>query len=168
MKTEWRDPDDTRPSATRAPRKITGYRSWCPLRRMRSVPGSKIEERHILAADRLRRIADIAAIGMSAGVVMEPRTEGYGPSAGPSEAKMGQARAAHEVQQALGRFPPEHRQMLIEVVLLNRSLAQWCAMYGGDPKVEMGKLLFGLDLLCQHYQQEIDEDIDAERLMGEA
>jgi hypothetical protein len=67
MNSEWRDPEDTLPSAARTARTVTGYRGYDPLRRCLARHGDRcgISERHVLAADRLRTFADGAAIGFS-------------------------------------------------------------------------------------------------------
>jgi len=92
---KWRDPSDVTPSATRTARTIKGWRSGDPLRACRQRHGDAcgITERHILAADRLRRYADGARIGFSIERDLSlPVTHIiYRPSTGPGRAALEQA-----------------------------------------------------------------------------
>jgi hypothetical protein len=55
MKANWRDPDDLNVHRRMA-REISGWRSYCPLRRlMEQGRSSAISAEHILAADMLRK-----------------------------------------------------------------------------------------------------------------
>jgi hypothetical protein len=60
MQAEWRDPADLSPSAAKTARTITGYRGYDPLRKClkRHGAASSITERHVMAADILRGLAD--------------------------------------------------------------------------------------------------------------
>lgn len=164
-KLSWRDPDDMRPNARYA-REVHGYRTYCPLRRMALQRGSQITERHIKAADRFRSQADLAIIGAGGSYDLLVTHGGFGPSLGPSAAAIETAAAALGLSKALRRVPPVLRPMLVEVVLLNRSLQTWClaAPVPLDAKIEMGRLLALLALLVDHYGPELD----AEAAIGEA
>lgn len=126
-KGEWRDPDDITPTAVRTARTIQGYRQFDPLRLMLHREGSSITERHVFAADRLRRAVDIAAIGLSGLRDLLPVTSlAYGPVSGPTKAASRQARASREVGRVWGLYTQGQRDMLIGVVIQNRTLASWC------------------------------------------
>ena len=155
MKTHWRDPDDVRPNASRRPREVTGYRTFCPLRRMARLAGSQVSEAHIAAADAFRLMVDIATIGLTG-----ERSDvhaAFGPSAGPSINAVLQANAASEAAQLLRRFAPQQHGMLEMIVLRNRSLQAWCTDRAKatacpvSPDVEMGRLLSILDVLADQY-----------------
>ena len=74
MRTEWRDPSDFAPSAARVAKSVTGYRQYCPLQKCRANHGerSNYTVEHVLAADRLRQLADAVAIGFSPGREFTP------------------------------------------------------------------------------------------------
>jgi hypothetical protein len=155
MRTHWRDPDDVRPNASRRPREVTGYRTYCPLRRMARLKGSQISEAHIAAADAFRLMWDIATIGLT-GERSDVRGT-YGPSAGPSINAVLQAGASSEAMRVLRRFVPPQLLMLEVIVLRNRSLQAWCTERSAEigrsinPEVEMGRLLAVLDVLADQY-----------------
>jgi hypothetical protein len=161
MRAEWVDPDDVKPTAARTARHISGWRSFCPLRRMNAVRGAQVTERHILAADLLRSQVDLAVIGRGA-LEMIALMRGFGPVAGPSVNAVEQVWASVQARRALARLSPAARVMLTEVVLFNRSIQAWCALNAeaGRPAnrdVEMGKLIGILDTLADHYAAEVDE-----------
>jgi hypothetical protein len=155
MKTQWRDPDDMRPNAAHRPREITGYRTFCPLRRMARLSGSQITEAHIAAADALRLAVDIATIGLTG---EQSGVHGvYGPTFGPSINAVLQAQAGTEATQVIWRLAPSQHRMTEAIVLRNRSLQAWCTERAAEtrrtvsPEVEMGRLLALLDVLADHY-----------------
>ena len=158
MKGTWRDPDDVKPNASHRAREISGYRTFCPLRRMMAHKGSAIEQRHVLAADLLRAQVDIAVIGKG-GRSMELTRQGYGPIAGPPRSALDGVWALTQAQRALARLGPATRLLVAEVVLFNKTIYAWSHAIAParDPKIEMGKLLGGLDMLADHYATEIDE-----------
>lgn len=172
MQSAWRDPDDVQPNSVRKAREISGYRTYCPLRRMASKHGTRITPEHILAADYLRRAVDLAVIGAGGSREMIARNCGFGPSGPPSEILLKQSTALREVVRALAHFAPAQRIMLTEIVLLNRSLFAWCARQAAigrvNADVEMGKLIAMLEVLVEHFGAEIDEDIAAGRMDGAA
>lgn len=163
MRDAWRDPTDTTPNASRRPREINGYRTYCPLRRMMARNGSQVTRAHILAADFFRLQVDLAVIGCGGMLDGSAVGQAYGPRAGPSAAQIQQAMAAAAVKRAFARFAPSHHTMLIEVVLRNRSLHAWCALAAQgkplDPDIEMGRLLTILDILADHYDTDIKADL---------
>jgi hypothetical protein len=166
MRSEWRDPDDVKPNASHRPREITGYRTFCPLRRMMTFRGSEIDQRMILAADMLRGQVDIAVIGKGARS-MEGVRQGYGPVSGPPGSALAQVKALTQARRALARLAPATRLLVAEVVLFNRAIQAWCHLT--DParnaQVEMGKLLAALEVLVDHYAAEIDEALSRGRML---
>lgn len=163
MATSWRDPTDTKPNASRRPRRLTGYRRYCPLRRMVEAGGSRqITEDHIRAADLFRADADIARLGRSRDLGDgDAITAQFGPRRGPTESAIAQAEAEVAVRLTFARFPAAYQAMLVEIVLRNRSLHSWCATLTGTgdtvpvPAVEMGKLISILDVLADQYASRI-------------
>jgi hypothetical protein len=156
MKTQWRDPDDTRPNASRRPREITGYRTYCPLRRMARLSGSQITVAHIAAADAFRLAVDIATIGLTG---EQSGVHGvYGPTFGPSINAVLQATASSEAAEVVRRLAPSQHRMAEAIVLRNRSLQAWCTERAtaigrtANPEIEMGRLLALLDVLADHYE----------------
>ena len=65
--------DDIRPTAARTAKSVTGYRQYCPLRKCRNHGDrSNYTVEHVLAADRLRQLADAVAIGFFPGCDSSP------------------------------------------------------------------------------------------------
>jgi hypothetical protein len=168
MHSEWRDPSDVTPSATRTARTIRGWRRGDPLRACRQRHGDAcgITERHILAADRLRSYTDGACIGFSTERDLSlPVTRIiYRPSTGPGPAALRQARCWKNLVRAMAIFTAEQRQFVTFVLLLNRPPAQWvkeqrAAGVSYNPGWAMGQLIALLDLLEAHLSSEIDADI---------
>jgi len=148
-----------RPNAREA-REITFFRRYCPLRRMQAQHGtrSQITERHIIAADWLRQIADLTRFGLSPLRDNAPVLSiAYGPRAGPSAAALLSSIASREFRRTILRFTIGQRLMLTAVVLLNQSVNAWCEEnHIVTPQIEMGRLLAILDLLAEHCAAEID------------
>jgi hypothetical protein len=173
MRLRWRDPDDNSPLA-RSAREIDGHRAYCPLRYMQLRHGdrSDITERHIYAADRLRRAYDLAVIGASGPRDMVPVLSiVYGPCSGFSVAATAQPKALREVQRAMALFNGEERALLTKVVLFNYSVLAWCLIrrqHGlpGNREAETARLVRCLGRLEQHYAAEIDEDLAKGRLLA--
>jgi hypothetical protein len=170
----WRDPEDDRPSAARTAREIAGHRAYCPLRWniRRHGTASAITERHVWAADRLRRVFDLAVMGASGPREMVPVLSiVYGPRTGFSAAAMAQPKAHREVRRVMALFSTEDRMLITTVVLFNRAVSFWCQArrergLPGYPKVEMARLVVCLTLLEQHYAAELDEDVAKGRLLA--
>jgi hypothetical protein len=164
---DWADPDDTRPSAARVARRVQGWRTFCPLRRMQGSSSSGIIAEHVAAADKLRELVDLARLGYSGDranifvhLTPQPRTT-------LGAAGMAQAAAGRAVTRALALFTPGQRLMLLSVILTNQSLQSWSqdrASITGravSAAVEKGRLLALLDLLAAHFAAEIDEEVEA-------
>jgi hypothetical protein len=160
----WVDPDDNRPSARGSARTVRGWRAYCPLRRARERKGSLLTERHVAAADILRRLWDLARLGptdaRAAGLAgAEP-----GPRSGPPTAAQVQARAANDLRIALALFSPVQLRMLEIIVLRCASIYAWCILEAEhlhlpkplDQRVELGRLIAVLDILAQHWRDEVD------------
>src|SRR5215472_218863 len=168
MRSEWRDPSDMTPSATRTVRTIKGWRRGDPLRACRQRHGDAcgITERHILAADRLRSYADGATIGFSdqRDLSLPVTRIVYRPTTGPRPAALRQARCWRNFVRAMAIFTAQQRQFLTFVLLLNRSPAQWvkerwAAGLSCNPGWAMGQLIALLDQLEAHLSSEIDADV---------
>jgi hypothetical protein len=168
MRSEWVDPDDIKPTAARVARRIVGVRAFCPLRRMMPITGSGITDSHVMAADKLREAVDVAALGFTAGraeLVLVGLSASPQPRAGPSQAEIARAQAARVVERALKSFTDGQRAMINAVILRNLSLRAWVALRAEetgirfDPNVEKGRLLAILDILAQHFETEIDDEV---------
>jgi hypothetical protein len=171
MRAGWADPDDNRPNAARRARTISGHRVFCPLRRMAAMPGSHITAAHILAADRLRRIADLALLGYTGVVELIGSHRQPGPASGPSLAAIAQAESGRELRRAFARFTADQSRMLAAIVLAGWSIQAWCHSAPDDrtsPAIEMGRLIAVLDILAMHWGCEIDFDLAMDRLVPAA
>jgi hypothetical protein len=166
MLSAWTDPDDIRPDARREPRRVTGYRTYCPLRRMRAGANSGITDKHVMAADRLREAVDLASMGYTAERPMLFVSLPPQPRAGMSGADMARNAARRDVARALRPFTAGQWLLLTAIVLGNESLHAWCRRMSEqtdrryDAAVEKGRLLAILDVLGQYYDTEIRDDLD--------
>ena len=79
MHAEWRDPDDVKPTAARTAKQVNGWRTFCPLRRAFHNP------EHIMAADKLREVFDVARLGYSVTRTLISTDRTSQPSTGPSK-----------------------------------------------------------------------------------
>jgi hypothetical protein len=169
MRGSWVDPDDIRPTAVRSARTITGYRAMCPLRQMlhRCGASSSITDDHVIAADRLRGLADAAAIGYSRRRELMPvQSIVFRPSTGPGTAAVRSARAWPALRAALKLFDPGQRRLLTHVVLMNRSVTSWCAVLRDQGLTitvayAMHRLVVILDALVDHF--DVGEDSRTDR-----
>jgi hypothetical protein len=147
-RSSWRDPDDTSPTAAKTARQVTGYRTFCPLRRIAQGRSSSITDAHIHAADMLRKSADAAGIGFSA-----------------------EREAARDFKRAVRPFGPDQLQMIQGILLRNWAVERWCHMENArtgrkiDPRVEMGKLLAILEILAAYYKTDIEEGLANGRIL---
>jgi hypothetical protein len=163
----WRDPDDSRPNASRRPKQVTGYRQFCPLRRMSSLPNSQVTEQHIRAADMLRAAADLASIGPSTPGELIVTHTAPGPRTGPTASAREQSTAGDEVRRVFRKLPVPLHALTRAVVLGNRSLQGWSTDEAArrglakplDPKIELGRLLSVLDILAAHYALDLGRDV---------
>ena len=164
MRGEWVDPDDIRPSARRTARTIAGWRTYCPLRRMRGGNNSGISEAHIIAADMLREAADVATLGYSSERPMLFVSLTAQPRTGMTKADMARNTATRDLLRALRPFTRPQRYLLTAVILQNETLNAWCRRMNEDseirfdPAVEKGKLIAVLDVLAKFYDGEIRDD----------
>ena len=167
LKTEWRDPSDTSPNAARSARMVAGYRRHDPLRRCFKRHGQScgIDERKILAADRLRRLADAITIGFSGPkewLLYVDRVRGS--LSGPTQSALKGARAWPAFRRAIALFNAAERDLITGVVLLNRSVSSWCkikreeGVLVNDRRI-MQMLVACLTMLEEHFASEIDKDL---------
>jgi hypothetical protein len=160
MASEWRDPEDIMPSARRSPRMIKGWRTFCPLRRMSGHPSSCITAQHILAADKLRELVDVATIGYSGErPLIYVQTQAL-PRTGITASQIAAIQAARAVQRVGRLFTPMQCLMIEAVILQNMTVRAWTkTRTGAHPNVEKGRLLAILDVLCQHFETEIQQEL---------
>jgi hypothetical protein len=167
MRTEWRDPTDNAPSAARVAKAVTGYRQYCPLRKCRANRGerSNYTVEHVLAADRLRQLADGVAIGFSPGREFIPvQVIRYGPLSGFGQAAVRSAHAWPAYRRAMALFDQGQRELLAHCLLLNWSLRRWVEELrtreqSTNPIRERQRLVACLDLLVEHFKSEIEHDL---------
>jgi hypothetical protein len=167
MRSEWRDPTDMMPSAIRTVKTITGYHRFCPLRRCRWRHGrsSIVSEKHILAADRLRTLADAVAYGFTGKRDMWIYIQSnFRPVSGPNRAALKQVRACYEFHRVMKPFDAEQREALTAVVLLNMSVAAWCRELRSQERPTNERrtrqaLVVCLDMLAEHFASEIEEGL---------
>lgn len=165
MAADWTDPDDIKPNASHVPRRISGWRTYCPLRRMMVNRQSGVTAAHVMAADRLRESFDLARLGYTADrpllfVSLPPQ-----PRAGLTGADRARCAAFRDRDRALRLFSPSQLRLLEAVVVRNVSLHAWCRDQSTrsarfDAAVEKGRLLAILEVLAVYYQGEIREDLD--------
>lgn len=162
----WVDPDDIKPDARKVPRRIDGWRTFCPLRRLMAAGGGVVTETHILAADWLRLKVDLGVIGRSRSRYDgQEKVDGgsHGARTGPSAIDVSQIVALSEVEHALRPFSMEQIRMMAVILLENYSLQRWAQaeeerlMRRVDPKVETGKLVAILEILAKSCETEIEE-----------
>jgi hypothetical protein len=55
------------------------------------------------------------------------------------------------------RLAAEARWMIVNVVLWNRTVEQWCHDHDRQMRAEVQRLLGALDLIAEHFNSEIDE-----------
>jgi hypothetical protein len=169
MPAEWVDPNqEGRSSAARTAKLVTGVRRFCPLRwsLRRHKDRSQITTEHVLAADRLRVLADTCAIGLTGGrsrFVMEAALLLKAPRTAPSRSEIKQARAWPAFRRAMAIYNAAERELMTAVVLLNRGVCRLCreARARGEAMHErdtMATLVGCLDRLVEHFRSEVDRD----------
>jgi hypothetical protein len=160
MVARWRDPDDIMPDARRVPREITGYRTFCPLRKMSGDVRSGITAAHIMAADKLREVVDVATMGYSSERPMIFVAMAAQPRFGMSGADIARVAAMRSMARVLRIFPANQLAMLEMIVLRNVNLRAWTLAHdNANPAVEKGRLLGMLDRLVQHFEVEIKDEL---------
>jgi hypothetical protein len=136
------------------------------LRRCMAQHGtaSSVTAKHVAAADKLRRLADLAAIGCTGRKdlwlpiqAMQPP----GPLTGHSLAAIRQAKAWPAYRRAMVLFSVNERELIAFVILLNWSVTRWVSRLREQGRsamvnVEQGKLLAILDVLAEHFASEIE------------
>jgi hypothetical protein len=168
MRSEWVDVDDITPDARRTAKTVTGYRQYCLLRKCRLTHGehSHYTNKHILAADRLRALADAVVIGFSTSREYTPvqAIPAYGPRTGFGQAALRSAKAWPAYRRAMTLFDQSQRDLITHCLLLNWSLQRWVAYHREQgrilrPLVERQRLLVILDILVEHFKSEIARDL---------
>ena len=159
MRASWRDPDDITPGARRTAKEITGFRAFCPLRQMSAHPHSGITAAHIMAADKLRELIDIATIGYSGDRPLIYVQQNAQPCTGMGRAALAQNKAWREVRRVVDIFPVSQLAMIQAVILQNVRLFTWARQHGQNPQIAKGRLLSILDRLVQHFEAEVEDDL---------
>jgi hypothetical protein len=161
MRADWTDPDDIRPNSSKAPRKIHGWRTYCPLRRMSGHPASGITERHIMAVDKLREQVDLAVLGYSAERPLIYVAQFPLPRWGLGQSAIEQMRAVRAVRRVMMLFSMPQLVMIEIILLKNASLREWTrrVMPPLHAETEKRKLMVILDRLVEFYKSEIKDDI---------
>jgi hypothetical protein len=161
MPATWRDPDDTAPTARRTPREIAGWRRYDALRRMFGDPRSGITAQHIMAADTLRELVDLATLGYAADRPLIYVAQNAQPRFGMGPAALAQVKAARAVKRVTALFPPLQLAMIQAIILRNVSVRAWTTALPppASQAVEKGKLLAILEILVQHFAVEVEDDL---------
>jgi hypothetical protein len=168
MRSEWLDPMDLDPHR-RTGRTVVGHRGFCPLRWSLRRHGvrSCFSVEHILAADRLRVLADAIAIGLSGSkdrfnlTFVQFATE---PRSGPTRTEVKQARAWQPFRRAMALFNDDERDLLSHIVLLNLATSRYIVVRRSrgvavrEPAIK-ATLLNCLDRLVEHFRSEIAREI---------
>ena len=142
--------------------------SNCPLRKCRVSHGERCHYtvEHILAADRLRQLADAVVIGFSGGHELMPvQAITYGPRTGFGQAAVRSARAGLAYRRAMSLFDQAQRGLITHCLLLNWSLRKWVADLHerglpANPITERQRLGCCLDRLVEHFASEIRQDLE--------
>jgi hypothetical protein len=157
LKTSWRDPTDTTPTAAKVAREVSGWRQYCPLRKClaRHRERSSFTARHIEGADRLRAAFDGARLGFSGLKSWEPvHRIAYRPSSGPGTTALKQLKARQVFDAAWGLFDDPARALLGAVVLANVPLGISADRLGLRKPRATTLLVDVLDRLADHFQIE--------------
>jgi hypothetical protein len=154
FRTEWRDPMDTLPTASRLPRTVSGFRAMCPLRKCRARHHDRcsFREEHILAADRLRLDFDGAVIGFSSLKDWRPVTDAhYRPATGPPATARKQWRCRREFDRAWNMLYADERPVVERVVLRNGLIGETASVLEITQRTMTQMLVGALDRLIKHY-----------------
>ena len=168
MRADWVDPEDIKPNASHRPRRITGWRRYCPLRRMSGHPVSGISERQIMAADKLREQFDMATMGYSGERTMVFIARCALPRWGLGPAAVAQLRAARDIRRVARLFSAAQLALIDAILLRNLSLREWSrsATPPLHPATEKRSLMVVLYMLAEYYDTELKEDLDNGRRLA--
>jgi len=161
MAGSWTDPTDLTPDARRVPRKVSGWRTYDPLRKLSGHPHSGITAEHIAAADMLREQVDLATLGHSTVRPLIYVAQFSQPRWGLGRGELEQLAALRAVRRVIRLFTPPQLVQLEAIVLRNITLRQWAQsrVPVSPSAVEKRKLLVILDRLAEHYDSEIQDDL---------
>jgi hypothetical protein len=168
MPSVWVDPEDDRPNTSRTAREVSGHRAFCPLRWCirRHGERSQITMKHVLAADHLRRLADGILFGFNGNRNPFLYTDMHpGPLLGPPQPALRRARCWKPFVRAMALFTQAQRRLVTAIVLMNRSVSAWCEELADEgrrvvARIEMQKLVVCLDALAEHFDREIQSDLN--------
>jgi hypothetical protein len=158
---EWRDPADL-DALRREGRTVAGWRRSCVLRRSQQCNASSpFTEQHVAVADIMRRLYDVARLGYSAPKdgLLPVTAIMYRPALGPSKRAEASAKAARDFARAWAILA-DYEQSIVEALILNGVSIEevmqdrhWCH----EKTVRL--LVAALDRLCEHFDQEIDQQL---------
>jgi len=165
MRARWTDPDQSGlSSARRTPRTVTGFRRFDPIRKLYARKTSGVTLEHIAAADKLRELVDISALGFTALRSLILTLQFRQPSAGLNRAALARNRAHRSLLRVLRRFRMNQLEMIDRIILSGMTLKQWVeASFDRDGPTEHAKLLAILDRLAEHFKSEIAQEIASGR-----
>jgi hypothetical protein len=154
----WRDPADIN-IASRNAKEIRGWRQPCMLRwcRTRHKDRSPFTAEHVVAADELRRVYDLARLGATGKKNPWIYTDIYvQPKLGPTQSEMAGYRAWREMGRVRKRFTTADWYLLGWFVLENLSVGKWvekevAAGRRCDPKAVMQRIVGMMDVLVEHF-----------------
>jgi hypothetical protein len=155
VRSTWRDPDDTSPTAARTAREISGWRTRCPLRSCIKRHGSRssFTEQHVIAADRLRQLWDGSRLGFSGLRGLTPVTSAmYRPALGPAKPALRQLKCRQQFDAAWALFTDQSCALLLSVVLQNRAVTRTAELLSVSVPWTTQKLVEALDLLVDHFE----------------
>jgi hypothetical protein len=158
MRTEWADPSDLSPNRRNA-HVVKGWRQPCMLRwcRTRHKSQSPFTAEHVVAADELRRIWDLVAVGMAGKKEPWVYTDIVAqPKLGPTWSEMKRYNAWRELGRVRKRFSDHDWELLGWVVLGNLSMGKWVEKEHAAGKrctapVVKTTLVGMLDVLVEHF-----------------
>jgi hypothetical protein len=168
MPVELRDIDDVNPNR-RTAKLVAGHRAYDPLRwyLKRRKERSVITIEMILAADRLRLLADACAIGLSGGkdrFNLQFVSYVATPSTGPGWADIKSAQAWPKFRRAMAMFDAGERDLVTHIILLNTTVDQYRRVLRDQGKVVVdggltAALVKCLERLVRHFRHEVDQAI---------
>jgi hypothetical protein len=154
-RSEWRDPEDTNPNR-RVPKMARGHRRYDPI--MHLLRSGSVTQEHALAADRYRLAWELGPGGAMPGYERsEAGSQQYGPSSGPTAERANGERRWQEVQSLF--TVPKQRACLEAIVLQRTEVYRWAKTANMSKIHAVGYLQGLLDILWEHYKDEISEHI---------
>jgi hypothetical protein len=128
---------------------------------MLAHPSSGITAAHIMAADKLRELVDLATLGYSNDRPLIYVQQTPLPRFGLGARAVEELDAARAVRRVIVLFPPLQLALIQAVILRNVSVRAWTSALPppASQAVEKGKLLAILEILVQHFDAEVQDDL---------